>query len=218
MIIGVLIRRPDPISHWKVAFFGGKKQKQCYSTEMMWYFPVLHRPCVGLTAAPPEEMQWFCPKCANKRKDKKHKKRKHRAHWRLGRGLKSCCHRGASCPDWAAGGIHPARVPRACQGCVSALSQGRGDALGRGLLGFTDCPSPGHWIWVHSDAVSCPCQRGICTELCEDFGGSRDRSRSCGSAATRMNVVNTDICPILSRFVINPSWTFAARCWEEEKM
>ncbi|XP_072811116.1 transcription initiation factor TFIID subunit 3 isoform X2 [Vicugna pacos] len=41
-----------------------------------WY----HWPCVGITAAPPEEMQWFCPKCANKKKDKKHKKRKHRAH------------------------------------------------------------------------------------------------------------------------------------------
>lgn len=41
-----------------------------------WY----HWPCVGITAAPPEEMPWFCPKCANKKKDKKHKKRKHRAH------------------------------------------------------------------------------------------------------------------------------------------
>ncbi|KAM4828464.1 transcription initiation factor TFIID subunit 3 isoform 2-T2 [Thomomys bottae] len=42
-----------------------------------WY----HWPCVGLMAAPPEEMQWFCAKCsANKKKDKKHKKRKHRAH------------------------------------------------------------------------------------------------------------------------------------------
>lgn len=38
------------------------------------------RPCVGVMAAPPEEMQWFCPKCASKKKDKKHKKRKHRAH------------------------------------------------------------------------------------------------------------------------------------------
>ncbi|XP_074124812.1 transcription initiation factor TFIID subunit 3 [Sminthopsis crassicaudata] len=41
-----------------------------------WY----HWPCVGIMAAPPEEMQWFCPMCANKKKDKKHKKRKHRAH------------------------------------------------------------------------------------------------------------------------------------------
>lgn len=41
-----------------------------------WY----HWPCVGITAAPPEEMQWFCPKCPNKKKEKKHKKRKHRAH------------------------------------------------------------------------------------------------------------------------------------------
>uniref|UniRef100_A0A8C9KD00 TATA-box binding protein associated factor 3 n=1 Tax=Panthera tigris altaica TaxID=74533 RepID=A0A8C9KD00_PANTA len=41
-----------------------------------WY----HWPCVGIMAAPPEEMQWFCPKCANKKKDKKHKKLKHRAH------------------------------------------------------------------------------------------------------------------------------------------
>ncbi|XP_036317247.1 transcription initiation factor TFIID subunit 3 isoform X1 [Pipistrellus kuhlii] len=41
-----------------------------------WY----HWPCVGIMAAPPEEMQWFCSKCANKKKDKKHKKRKHRAH------------------------------------------------------------------------------------------------------------------------------------------
>ncbi|XP_068843556.1 transcription initiation factor TFIID subunit 3 [Capricornis sumatraensis] len=41
-----------------------------------WY----HWPCVGIMAAPPEEMQWFCPKCSNRKKDKKHKKRKHRAH------------------------------------------------------------------------------------------------------------------------------------------
>ncbi|XP_038259520.1 transcription initiation factor TFIID subunit 3 [Dermochelys coriacea] len=41
-----------------------------------WY----HWLCVGITAAPPEEMQWFCSKCASKKKDKKHKKRKHRAH------------------------------------------------------------------------------------------------------------------------------------------
>ncbi|NXO52705.1 TAF3 factor, partial [Aramus guarauna] len=41
-----------------------------------WY----HWPCVGITTAPPEEIQWFCSKCANKKKDKKHKKRKHRAH------------------------------------------------------------------------------------------------------------------------------------------
>nr|5C13_A Chain A, Transcription initiation factor TFIID subunit 3 [Homo sapiens]5C13_C Chain C, Transcription initiation factor TFIID subunit 3 [Homo sapiens]5C13_E Chain E, Transcription initiation factor TFIID subunit 3 [Homo sapiens]5C13_G Chain G, Transcription initiation factor TFIID subunit 3 [Homo sapiens] len=27
-----------------------------------WY----HWPCVGIMTAPPEEMQWFCPKCANK--------------------------------------------------------------------------------------------------------------------------------------------------------
>uniref|UniRef100_H0XHI2 Transcription initiation factor TFIID subunit 3 n=1 Tax=Otolemur garnettii TaxID=30611 RepID=H0XHI2_OTOGA len=37
-----------------------------------WY----HWPCVGITAAPPEEVQWFCLKCASKRKAKKHKKRK----------------------------------------------------------------------------------------------------------------------------------------------
>ncbi|MEE6481619.1 hypothetical protein FKM82_012919 [Ascaphus truei] len=41
-----------------------------------WY----HWPCVGLTAAPPDEEQWFCTKCESKKKDKKHKKRKHRAH------------------------------------------------------------------------------------------------------------------------------------------
>ncbi|KAK6488119.1 mRNAion initiation factor TFIID subunit 3-like [Huso huso] len=41
-----------------------------------WY----HWPCVSITAAPPEEVQWYCPKCANKKKDKKHKKRKHKAH------------------------------------------------------------------------------------------------------------------------------------------
>ncbi|NWU50480.1 TAF3 factor, partial [Dromas ardeola] len=41
-----------------------------------WY----HWPCVGITTAPPEEIQWFCSKCANKKKDKKHKKRKHKAH------------------------------------------------------------------------------------------------------------------------------------------
>ncbi|XP_044284219.1 transcription initiation factor TFIID subunit 3 isoform X2 [Varanus komodoensis] len=41
-----------------------------------WY----HWPCVGITAAPPEEMQWFCSRCASKKKDKKHKKWKHKAH------------------------------------------------------------------------------------------------------------------------------------------
>ncbi|XP_018595029.2 transcription initiation factor TFIID subunit 3-like [Scleropages formosus] len=45
-----------------------------------WY----HWPCVGLLAAPPEDVQWFCVKCESKSKkkdkDKKHKKRKHRAH------------------------------------------------------------------------------------------------------------------------------------------
>ncbi|NP_001364051.1 TATA-box binding protein associated factor 3 S homeolog [Xenopus laevis] len=41
-----------------------------------WY----HWPCVGLTAAPPEDDQWFCTKCESKKKDKKHKKRKHKAH------------------------------------------------------------------------------------------------------------------------------------------
>ncbi|XP_039225439.1 transcription initiation factor TFIID subunit 3 isoform X2 [Crotalus tigris] len=41
-----------------------------------WY----HWPCVGITAAPPEEIQWFCSRCASKKKDKKHKKGKHKAH------------------------------------------------------------------------------------------------------------------------------------------
>uniref|UniRef100_A0ABM5GLU0 Transcription initiation factor TFIID subunit 3 isoform X2 n=1 Tax=Pogona vitticeps TaxID=103695 RepID=A0ABM5GLU0_9SAUR len=41
-----------------------------------WY----HWPCVGIKAAPPEETQWFCSRCANKKKDKKHKKWKHKAH------------------------------------------------------------------------------------------------------------------------------------------
>ncbi|KAM5235073.1 transcription initiation factor TFIID subunit 3 [Ctenodactylus gundi] len=41
-----------------------------------WY----HWPCVGVVVAPPEEMPWFCPKCASKKKDRRHKKRKHRAH------------------------------------------------------------------------------------------------------------------------------------------
>ncbi|XP_023664781.2 transcription initiation factor TFIID subunit 3-like isoform X1 [Paramormyrops kingsleyae] len=41
-----------------------------------WY----HWPCVGLLAAPPEDVQWFCVKCDSKRKDKKHKKRKHKVH------------------------------------------------------------------------------------------------------------------------------------------
>ncbi|XP_043944300.1 transcription initiation factor TFIID subunit 3 [Protopterus annectens] len=41
-----------------------------------WY----HWPCVGISSEPPKEAQWFCPKCANKKKDKKHKKRKHKAH------------------------------------------------------------------------------------------------------------------------------------------
>ncbi|XP_033018893.1 transcription initiation factor TFIID subunit 3 isoform X2 [Lacerta agilis] len=41
-----------------------------------WY----HWLCVGITAAPPEDVQWFCSRCASKKKDKKHKKGKHRAH------------------------------------------------------------------------------------------------------------------------------------------
>ncbi|XP_040269225.1 transcription initiation factor TFIID subunit 3 isoform X2 [Bufo bufo] len=40
-----------------------------------WY----HWPCVGLTAEPSAE-KWFCTKCDGKKKDKKHKKRKHKAH------------------------------------------------------------------------------------------------------------------------------------------
>uniref|UniRef100_A0A8C6T5T9 Transcription initiation factor TFIID subunit 3 n=1 Tax=Neogobius melanostomus TaxID=47308 RepID=A0A8C6T5T9_9GOBI len=41
-----------------------------------WY----HWPCVGLVAAPPEDQPWFCIKCSSKKKDKKHKKRKHKPH------------------------------------------------------------------------------------------------------------------------------------------
>ncbi|XP_053437101.1 transcription initiation factor TFIID subunit 3-like [Nycticebus coucang] len=41
-----------------------------------WY----HWPCVGVTAAPPEEMQWFCLECASKRRAKEHKERRHPAH------------------------------------------------------------------------------------------------------------------------------------------
>lgn len=41
-----------------------------------WY----HWPCVGLVAAPPEDQPWFCVKCSSKKKDKKHKKRKHKPH------------------------------------------------------------------------------------------------------------------------------------------
>lgn len=58
-----------------------------------------------------------------------------------------CCRRDPPCPR-----------PPAAAGVVSAETQGRGDALGQGLLGFTDHPSPWHWILVHSDAVSFPCQ------------------------------------------------------------
>lgn len=41
-----------------------------------WY----HWTCIGLHAAPPEDQQWFCIKCSSKKKDKKHKKRKHKPH------------------------------------------------------------------------------------------------------------------------------------------
>ncbi|XP_037622709.1 transcription initiation factor TFIID subunit 3 isoform X2 [Sebastes umbrosus] len=41
-----------------------------------WY----HWPCVGMLTAPPEDQQWFCVKCSSKKKDKKHKKRKHKLH------------------------------------------------------------------------------------------------------------------------------------------
>ncbi|XP_034001902.1 transcription initiation factor TFIID subunit 3 [Trematomus bernacchii] len=41
-----------------------------------WY----HWPCVGLLTAPPDDQQWFCVKCSSKKKDKKHKKRKHKLH------------------------------------------------------------------------------------------------------------------------------------------
>ncbi|XP_068169869.1 transcription initiation factor TFIID subunit 3 [Antennarius striatus] len=41
-----------------------------------WY----HWPCAGIHTAPPEDQQWFCVKCSCKKKDKKHKKRKHKLH------------------------------------------------------------------------------------------------------------------------------------------
>uniref|UniRef100_H3DF03 Transcription initiation factor TFIID subunit 3 n=1 Tax=Tetraodon nigroviridis TaxID=99883 RepID=H3DF03_TETNG len=41
-----------------------------------WY----HWACVRILAAPPEDQQWFCIKCSGKKKDKKHKKRKHKLH------------------------------------------------------------------------------------------------------------------------------------------
>ncbi|CAI5665237.1 unnamed protein product [Oreochromis niloticus] len=41
-----------------------------------WY----HWLCVGVVTAPPEDQQWFCVKCSSKKKDKKHKKRKHKPH------------------------------------------------------------------------------------------------------------------------------------------
>ncbi|XP_054475926.1 transcription initiation factor TFIID subunit 3 [Anoplopoma fimbria] len=41
-----------------------------------WY----HWPCVGILTAPPEDQQWFCVKCSSRKKDKKHKKRKHKVH------------------------------------------------------------------------------------------------------------------------------------------
>ncbi|XP_053572412.1 transcription initiation factor TFIID subunit 3 isoform X2 [Bombina bombina] len=41
-----------------------------------WY----HWPCVGISDEPPENEQWFCTTCFSKKKDKKHKKRKHKAH------------------------------------------------------------------------------------------------------------------------------------------
>lgn len=188
----------------------GKKQNPCYSAEIPRCFSVLPRPCVGITTAPPEEMQWFCSKCANKKKDKKHKKRKHKAHWGLRSRLEPRARRrtdpitgvggepslGLGTPEWTGG-------KEMLSGSGRFLSQ-TGRAQGVGFL-------------VHSDAVF-RLPRDICTERYEALGNSWYRSRSRGSAATKMNVVNTDICPILSRFVINPSRTFAVRCWEEEKM
>nr|XP_057932319.1 transcription initiation factor TFIID subunit 3 isoform X1 [Doryrhamphus excisus] len=41
-----------------------------------WY----HWLCVGILTAPPADQQWFCVKCSSKKKDKKHKKRKHKLH------------------------------------------------------------------------------------------------------------------------------------------
>ncbi|XP_068595447.1 transcription initiation factor TFIID subunit 3 [Brachionichthys hirsutus] len=41
-----------------------------------WY----HWPCAGIHTEPPEDQQWFCVKCSSKKKDKKHKKRKHKLH------------------------------------------------------------------------------------------------------------------------------------------
>ncbi|KAF3688638.1 Transcription initiation factor TFIID subunit 3 [Channa argus] len=41
-----------------------------------WY----HWPCVGIFAEPPKDQEWFCVKCSSKKKDKKHKKRKHKPH------------------------------------------------------------------------------------------------------------------------------------------
>lgn len=41
-----------------------------------WY----HWPCVGILTEPPKDQPWFCVKCSSKKKDKKHKKRKHKLH------------------------------------------------------------------------------------------------------------------------------------------
>ena len=51
-----------------------------FSLNLTHFFSCLLRPCVGIHAAPPEDQQWFCVKCSSKKKDKKHKKRKHKLH------------------------------------------------------------------------------------------------------------------------------------------
>lgn len=213
MIIAVLIWRPDPVSHWKVAFFGVRNRSKCYSTEIMWYFSLPRRPCVGLTAAPPEEMQWFCSKCANKRKDKKHKKRKHRAHWRFGRGLKSCGHRGTSCPDCFRRD-HPARAG------AGSLQGTRGEETpwGRGSWVSQPLRAQGVGFWYILMLFLSPFQGEFAQSTAKTWVVPGSAPARAARQQTRTNVVNTDTCPILSRFVINLSWTFAVRCWEGEKM
>ena len=38
----------------------------------MYFF---HRPCAGITEAPPEEVDWFCPKCELQRRMEKANRR-----------------------------------------------------------------------------------------------------------------------------------------------
>lgn len=157
MIIAILIWRPDPVSHWKVAFLGVRNRSNV--TPLRWcdIFLSLAGLALGLQLHPQKRCNGSAPSVPTKGRIK-NTRRGSTGHtedlagdWSrvvtIAPPAPSLLQEGSTLPASRCG----------CRGCVSAATQGRGDALGQGLLGFADRPSPGHWILVHSDAVSFPC-------------------------------------------------------------